>query len=262
MKKFDISGLVISNICDIYSYRLARDTEGGAKLSHSVLIIRKSGASEYTVGSKKYIASPDTVLYLAAGVDYTMYVTSPGDCIIVEFDTVNNSSHIDAFEFSTQGNDDIFSLGLNIIHFWKLKGPAYRSKCLSELYTLITQISTVSSSAQSLAGKYRLIHKSVKYIESNYRRIDLYTPMLAKMSGVGETYYRSIFISVFSIPPAKYIQNYRIEKAKELLVNSTGSIEQIATATGFANSSYFCKVFTQTTGITPTEFAEKGRHLG
>jgi AraC-like DNA-binding protein len=82
------------------------------------------------------------------------------------------------------------------------------------------------------------------------------------MSGIGETYYRSIFISVFQVPPAKYIQNYRVEKAKQLLVNSTGSIEDIAIAVGFANSSYFCKVFKATTGLTPTEFAAKGRTIG
>ena len=107
-----------------------------------------------------------------------------------------------------------------------------------------------------------MIHKSVKYIEANYRREDLYTPDLAAMSGMGETYYRSIFLSVFSVAPAKYIQNYRIEKAKELLVNSAGSIEDIATSVGFANSSYFCKVFKATTGITPTEFAAKSKKLG
>ena len=62
--------------------------------------------------------------------------------------------------------------------------------------------------------------------------------------------------------PAKYIQNYRVGKAKELLINSEGSIEEIAVAVGFANSSYFCKVFKTITGLTPSEFAEKGRRLG
>ena len=107
-----------------------------------------------------------------------------------------------------------------------------------------------------------MIHRSVKYIEANYRKEDLYTPDLAKMSGMGETYYRSIFLSVFNVAPAKYIQNYRIEKAKELLVNSSGSIEEIATAVGFANSSYFCKVFKSTVGMTPSEFAAKSQTLG
>ena len=86
--------------------------------------------------------------------------------------------------------------------------------------------------------------------------------MLADMSGMGETYYRSIFISVFGVAPTRYIQQYRVDKAKELLINSTGSVEDIAVAVGFANSSYFCKVFKSITGVTPSEYAEHGRLVG
>jgi AraC-like DNA-binding protein len=164
--------------------------------------------------------------------------------------------------FFTDNESDIVATAKNILHYWNLRGPAYHSKCLSEIYSLVTQIATIQSYAYSLAGKYRLIHRSVKYIESHYHRQDLYTPMLAKMSGMGETYYRSIFQSVFGVPPTRYIQQYRVEKAKALLVNSVGSIEEIAVAVGFANSSYFCKVFKSTTGLTPSEFADRGRKLG
>ena len=82
------------------------------------------------------------------------------------------------------------------------------------------------------------------------------------MSGIGETYYRNIFIAVFNMPPAKYIQSYRIDKAKELLVSTTLSLEEIATKVGFANSSYLCKVFKSTTGMTPLAFSQKARHIG
>ena len=86
--------------------------------------------------------------------------------------------------------------------------------------------------------------------------------MLAKMSGIGETYYRNIFLAVFGVPPTRYIQNYRIEKAKERLVSTSESVDQIATSVGFANASYFCKVFKAQTGMTPSEFAEKGKRIG
>ena len=262
MKKFDISNLIVLKIVDVYSYTLPEDTEGNATSKHSALIIKLKGCSEYKTGNKKHTADESTVLYLPKGTDYSMYVQKSGECIILEFDCPENAEPDTICEFFTDGDGEILSTAKSVLHFWKLKGPAYHSKCLSELYTLITQISNVHSSVYSLAGKYRLIHRSVKYIEANYRREDLYTPDLARMSGIGETYYRSIFISVFQVPPAKYIQNYRIEKAKELLVNSSGSIEDIATAVGFANSSYFCKVFKSTTGLTPTEFANKSRKIG
>ena len=191
-----------------------------------------------------------------------MKVMQEGACTVIEFDVADGATPLCACELYTDGEGEMLATAKNLLLYWKLQGPAYRAKCMSELYSLLTQISTLAAEANSLVGKYGLIHKSVKYIERNYRREDLYTPMLAKMSGIGETYYRSIFLAVFHMPPARYIQKYRVDKAKELLVATNDSMEQIARATGFAGASYFCKVFKSVTGMTPSEFTEKSRRLG
>ncbi len=262
MKKIDISNLIVSRIADIYSYTLPEDHEAEGVCEHDVLIIKAKGSSDYTVDGQVLTADAKHILYLPAGTGYSLSVDREGPCTVIEMDTVSDGSPRAACAFFTDNESDLLNTAKSILHYWNLRGPAYHSKCLSEIYSLLTQIATIQSYAYSLAGKYRLIHRSVKYIETHYHRADLYTPMLAEMSGMGETYYRSIFQSVFGVPPTKYIQQYRVEKAKPLLVNSAGSVEQIATAVGFANSSYFCKVFKATTGLTPSEFAERGRKLG
>ncbi len=262
MKKFDVSNLMIARIADIYGYTLPEEHETAGVCDHDVLIIKNRGESRYTVAGQRYVADAEHILYLPAGTEYTLYVADEGACTVIEFDTQEGSRTGECCSFFTGGESDLATTAKNILHFWNLRGPAYHSKCLSEIYSLLTQIATIQSYAYSLAGKYRLIHRSVKYIESHYRRQDLYTPMLAEMSGMGETYYRSIFQAVFGVPPTRYIQQYRVEKAKTLLVSSAGSVEEIAVAVGFANSSYFCKVFKSTTGMTPSEFAERGRKLG
>lgn len=262
MKKFDISNLIISKIHDVYGYTLPEDTEAMSCAKHSILLIKKNGISEYTAAKKVYTADESTVLYIPAGTEYSVYAQRAGECIVAEIDVDPATQATSICEFFTDADKEVFASARSVLQYWKLKGPAYHSKCLSELYALITHISTIHASAYTLAGKYRLIHRSVKYIEANYKKEDLYTPALAQMSGIGETYYRSIFISVFGIAPTKYIQNYRIEKAKELLANSETAVENIATAVGFANSSYFCKVFKSSTGLTPTEFAAKSKKIG
>ena len=263
MKKFDISNLIITKIVDVYSVKLEEETKAIGVLSHCVLIIKRQGKSVYKVHGKEFTADSNNVVFLPTGTDYSVNALEEGECSIIEFDVQNqNVDKLTPCSYFIDNESDIIKTVKNISHYWELQGPAFHSKCLSEAYSLITQISTIDSYTYSLAGKYRLIHRSVKYIEANYARQDLYTPMLAEMSDMGETYYRSIFISVFNMAPAKYIQNYRVGKAKELLINSEGSIEDIAIAVGFANSSYFCKVFKTITGLTPSEFAEKGRRLG
>lgn len=261
MKKFDISNLIVTQICDAYSYTLEDDTSASAVCKHCVLLIKRRGTTYYKVKGKRYTADAERVIFLPTGCEYEMQIEEAGECTVIEFDAIG-TEELEPCEFYSDSEGEIVASAKNILLYWKLQGPAYHSKCLSELYDLITQLSNIMSNADSLVGKYPLIHRSVKYIEKNYHKLDLYTPTLASMSGIGETYYRSIFLAVFHMPPARYIQKIRIDKAKELLVSSDGSIEQIAVATGFANASYFCKVFKAVVGITPTEFAEKSRRFG
>ena len=267
MKNFDISNLLLHSVTDVRRVNHPIETSATAIASSCALIIRKNGASTYKIEGAEFLASSDTVLFIAKGTEYSMFVEKSGECIVVEFDICNEQLRSEfeggaICQYIVEGDKNIIKLAKSLLQYFGLRGPAYNSKCLSELYSLITQISTVHAFNHSLTGKYGLIHASVKFIEANYARQDLYTPMLADLSEIGETYYRSIFLSVFNVPPAKYIQNYRIEKAKELLVNSQGSVEDIAVAVGFANSSYFCKVFKSTVGLTPSEFAAKSRRLG
>lgn len=262
MKKFDISNLIISRITDIYSYTLEEETVATATTDHSVLIIKHGGRSAYTVGGKEYVADENHVLFFPVGTSYSMYLDREGECTVIEFDVVDNGELPTCSSFLTDGDETIAETVKNIIHYWDLRGPAYHSKCLSEIYSLLTQISTIQAYAYTLASKYRLIHRSVKFIERNYHRQDLYTATLADMSDIGETYYRNIFQSVFGVPPTRYIQQYRVDKAKELLVSGSGTVDQIAVAVGFANASYFCKVFKTITGLTPMDFAEKARRIG
>ncbi|MBR4012733.1 MAG: hypothetical protein IKJ00_00430, partial [Clostridia bacterium] len=86
MKKFDISNIIISKICDVYSYTLPEDTESESVAAHSAIIIKRRGKSEYTVGAKKYVADKDNILFIPAGTKYSLYVYKAGDCAIIEFD--------------------------------------------------------------------------------------------------------------------------------------------------------------------------------
>lgn len=267
IKNFDISNLTLISLSDVR--RTSREIGARAETvaPHCALIVRKSGKSVYEFGGRRYTASADKVLFIAKGTPYSMFVEKTGECFVIEFDVHEEQlSHELAgggiCEYQSTGDKNILKLTKSLLQYFGLRGPAYYSKCLSELYSLITQISTVHAYNHSLAGKYGLIHASVKFIEANYTRQDLYTPMLAEFSGIGETYYRNIFQSVFDMPPAHYIQLYRIEKAKELLLNTSQTVEEIAVAVGFANASYFCKVFKNLTGLTPSEFARKCGSLG
>jgi AraC-like DNA-binding protein len=55
----------------------------------------------------------------------------------------------------------------------------------------------------------------------------------------------------------EYIKRYRIDRAKELLVEDEKSITWIAYEVGFESHSYFDRIFHDVTKLTPQEFRKK-----
>ncbi|MFB9275980.1 helix-turn-helix domain-containing protein [Cohnella cellulosilytica] len=55
------------------------------------------------------------------------------------------------------------------------------------------------------------------------------------------------------------INQVRMDKAKELLIQSEHSVAEIAERTGYTNSSYFHRIFKKINGVTPSEFRKAGR---
>ena len=49
-----------------------------------------------------------------------------------------------------------------------------------------------------------------------------------------------------------YINEYRIEQAKELLKHGDANVSDVAFAVGFDNFSYFSTLFKKVTGVSPS----------
>lgn len=60
--------------------------------------------------------------------------------------------------------------------------------------------------------------------------------------------------AILGISISEYIQDFRLEKSKELLGNSKLSISEIAYSTGFSSPNYFSTSFKNKFGKTPKEF--------
>ena len=54
-----------------------------------------------------------------------------------------------------------------------------------------------------------------------------------------------------------YLNNIKVQRAKELIRKGALGITEIALTVGFNSSSYFCKVFKAEMGISPTEYRKQ-----
>lgn len=70
-------------------------------------------------------------------------------------------------------------------------------------------------------------------------------------------YVSKIFKSETGISLKDYVNEARIEKAKELLLTTAQSVSEIAVAVGFDNFSYFSTLFKKITGVSPSSYNRK-----
>lgn len=95
-------------------------------------------------------------------------------------------------------------------------------------------------------------------LRQNYReRLSLAN--LAKSACMSQTKMTQLFRRVYGISVMDYVQSLRLEKAKDLLLNSDWDIGKIANAVGYKLHRSFSEVFKQTTGFTPREYRKQIR---
>lgn len=101
------------------------------------------------------------------------------------------------------------------------------------------------------------INQAKLLISDNLRTVS--PEFLAAKLDLGYTTFRKKFKECTGFPPAKYILEIRIMKAKDLLTNTYMTVNEIAYNLGFDNIDYFYVVFKSKTGMTPTAYRKKSQ---
>ena len=96
------------------------------------------------------------------------------------------------------------------------------------------------------------------YIYNHYAE-DLNLETLAEKVYLSSGYLSFIFKKETGMNLNRFIRVFRMEKAKELLENTTMKNYEIAERVGFADAHYFGISFKKMTGCTPTEYAREKR---
>ena len=100
------------------------------------------------------------------------------------------------------------------------------------------------------------VKKVLEYISIHYRE-PLSVKELSGISNYSEFYFMKLFKQYTGKTAAAYLNDYRLEKAKSLLLHTDNSVTDIATEAGFNNTSYFIKKFQEANQISPHKFRKK-----
>jgi AraC family transcriptional regulator of arabinose operon len=100
------------------------------------------------------------------------------------------------------------------------------------------------------------IEKVCEFVDHHYAK-PLTVNDLCKNVFLSDSHLRQLFKRNLNTTPMNYIRKVRLEKAKELLVETIETVSQIAHQVGFEDVSYFNRLFRKRELMTPTEYRRK-----
>lgn len=132
---------------------------------------------------------------------------------------------------------------------------------VTELRTVLEQISKkIQKNAFSTYNTIEVNTNSefVSYVINDMHKnyaTRLYLDEYAAKFHITPEYASNLFTKETGLNFSTYLKKLRIEKAKELLMQSNLKIYEIALRTGYTDPKYFCRVFKEITGKSPKSFA-------
>ena len=177
--------------------------------------------------------------------------------------------------FNGRGMDELIKSGFFtfkqcIFHTSDYKGT---SQIFNDIYNCLEQ--SAPGAAQYASGLVQMLLGRIAYENQNKTHCnsltartinqakrmitsDIYAEKsieeIAKILGIGYSYFRREFRRICGIPPGEYRQQHRLQRAKELLISSTDSIAQIAMELKFDSAGEFSTFFRKREGIPPLEY--------
>lgn len=93
------------------------------------------------------------------------------------------------------------------------------------------------------------------HIQKHYAK-KLSVTSIARSIGLSKSYFQHKFIAQTGMSPIQYLNNYRAEKASELLAETNLTIGEIATVCGFGSTTMFIRHFSKIKTMTPKAFRD------
>lgn len=101
-----------------------------------------------------------------------------------------------------------------------------------------------------------VVEAALGIIRRDYAFLDGVGELAARLE-VSQEYLTRCFCRETGVTPGKYLNQVRIENARLLLRQGSHTVQFVSDACGFANANYFARVFRQSVGLNPREYARR-----
>lgn len=144
--------------------------------------------------------------------------------------------------------------------FYKECRPIERilsAKNMHELESVLFDIvdSLIGRQEQHSNDAQEKIHQIVGYVKAHYYDSNLGVQMIADEFGLSLPYLSRIFKENMRVGLLNYINQYRVDKAKQILAEEEGiNLSDLAQRVGYASSQTLIRIFKRHDGVTPGNY--------
>jgi AraC-like DNA-binding protein len=125
------------------------------------------------------------------------------------------------------------------------------------LAVLIDSLPASSSGELRKSKQDAYVHRMLEFIHSHYSE-NITVRELAELLKLDRKYVSAMFKEAVGVPPRRYLLQYRMDKASELLLKGTYTVGEVARSVGYADALQFSKMFKNWKGSSPRQFAKIG----
>ena len=131
---------------------------------------------------------------------------------------------------------------------------AVLQKGLFSLDETVEHINTALERKRRISGDaQQLVRKAMAYIHEHYSE-PVSRRDIAQHVNIAEDYLTFCFRQELGTTPIKYLQRYRLNQARSLLLESEKTITEIALMVGFSDAGYFSRLFHREVGVSPDKY--------
>ncbi len=169
------------------------------------------------------------------------------------------------FSLSPRGQQETEKLLHSMLDEYTQEKPFFEDKLYLQILELLVTfareyaMSPVREVSEKAYDKYRgMVEAAILYINEHYAE-PISLDEICRISMVSKTYFCYLFKLLTHKTFVEYLTSLRLNRAMELLRQTSLSIIDISQTVGFRDSTHFSRTFKQAKGISPREYRRAAR---
>lgn len=204
---------------------------------------RASGSGSFEIGNKHFLSEAGDILFLPANMPYRVDY-SGGESIFVHLMQCN---YTEAESIRPKNKTQIEAIFQNLLEAWRTQHSVNHAK--ATVYEILDKI----ANAQRKTIGDSAFTSCLRYMEEHFCDSTLNIQTMCEKGFLSASSLQRAFDRHFGISPKQYLSKLRMNRALELLSESTLSIKEIAYSCGFTDEKYFSRAFKEKYGCPPSQ---------